>query len=159
MLFNPSIFFLRSSCFRVNLQWYKSQTTDKRKRYNWMAGKKMAGLIAASTAFETNERKVRRPFYSPHICLLSVCPFFCLLLWLRMRHIYTWTRPNFSQPSIRIALIYQSFFSRTKADRLLHDWIAEINLVDSMILLLSSQNHSMTLPYSTQKISAIQSYF
>ena len=37
------------------------------------------------------------------------------------------TRPNFSQPSSRIALVYQSFCSRTIADRLLYDGIAEKN--------------------------------
>ena len=40
------------------------------------------------------------------------------------------TSPNFSQPSSRMALVYQSFFSRMIADRLLYDWIAEKNLVE-----------------------------
>ena len=35
------------------------------------------------------------------------------------------TRPNFSQPSSRIALVYQSVCSRTIADRLQYDWITE----------------------------------
>ena len=39
-------------------------------------------------------------------------------------------RPNFSQPSSLIALVYQSVSSRTITDRLLYDWIAETNLVE-----------------------------
>ena len=35
------------------------------------------------------------------------------------------TRPNFSQPSSRIALVYQSFCSHTIADWLLYDWITK----------------------------------
>ena len=45
------------------------------------------------------------------------------------------TRPNFSQPSSRIALIYQSFVSRTTADRLYYDWIAEKNWSSSKCLV------------------------
>ena len=35
------------------------------------------------------------------------------------------TRPKFSQPSSRFALVYQLVCSRTTADRLYYDWIAE----------------------------------
>ena len=35
------------------------------------------------------------------------------------------TRPNFCWPSSRIALVYESFCSRTIADQLLYDWITE----------------------------------
>ena len=46
-------------------------------------------------------------------------------LWM-----FSLTRPNFSQPSSRIALVYQSFCSRMIADRLLYDWITEKKLVE-----------------------------
>ena len=45
----------------------------------------------------------------------------------RPLYIHT-SRPNFSQPSSRIALVYQSFFSRTIADRLYYDWMVEKNM-------------------------------
>ena len=40
------------------------------------------------------------------------------------------TRPNFSHPSSRFAVVYQSFCSRMIADRLYYDWIAGKNLVE-----------------------------
>ena len=43
-------------------------------------------------------------------------------------------RPNFSQPSSCIALVYRSFFSRTIANQLLYDWIAEKKLFEGRCL-------------------------
>ena len=43
---------------------------------------------------------------------------------------YPATRPNFSPPISRIALVYQSFCSRTVEDRLQYDWIAEKKMVE-----------------------------
>ena len=43
--------------------------------------------------------------------------------------------PNFSPPSSRIALVYQSFSSHTIADCLQYDWIAEKKLVEKSHLL------------------------
>ena len=48
------------------------------------------------------------------------------------------TRPNFSQPSCHIALIYQSVCSCTIVDRLLYDWIAEKNWSSTYLTLPSS---------------------
>ena len=35
------------------------------------------------------------------------------------------TNPNYFQSSSRIAVVYQSFYSRATADRLYHDWMVE----------------------------------
>ena len=50
------------------------------------------------------------------------------------------THPNFSHPSGRIALVYQSFCSHAIADQLYYDWIVEQNLV--LMRLVSRPNFS-----------------
>ena len=60
------------------------------------------------------------------------------------------TRPNIFHPSSRFAVVYQSFCSRTTADRLYYDWIAEKNLVEqlycsslSVVLLLYNRRSTL----------------
>ena len=50
---------------------------------------------------------------------------------------YRYTRPNIFQPSSCIALVYQSICSRTIADRLQYNWIAEKNLAEYNLCTIS----------------------
>ena len=63
-----------------------------------------------------------------------------------------YTSPNFSQPSSRIALVYQSVCSRTIADRLQYGWMAEKNWSSTSYRLFSLW--SCNIPWHVASIAA-----
>ena len=73
------------------------------------------------------KKKLNGPAGINWFCMSTIW-YMCIHFFKKRRPI-TFTknaaRPNFSQPSSCIALVYQSACSRTIADRLLYDWIAE----------------------------------
>ena len=80
------------------------------------------------------------------------------IIWRLVMCFWT-TRPNFSQPSSRIAFVYQSFCSRTIADRLLYDWIAEKYLVELFSIYLTCISVSLAPSLRRSRPTACNGYF
>ena len=149
------IFFLQSSHNRVNLLSYESKLTEKREQYDWRDEKNLDGCVwyvvmsnlwsthfkwesqkkqhnnfdsaltsrLLSSSFNINIVGENPPFNAYSSNLFSYC-----YIWYAFMPTVHRTRPKIFRPSSRTALVYQPACSRTIADQLLYDWIAEKNL-------------------------------
>ena len=114
-----------SSCIAIVYQSFCSSMIADWLNYDWIAGKKLDGHSAQFLPFLYCYALPCSALHASRQCQLLLLisssfwsPFTRETKFLRYMQYLMSSRPNFSQPSSRIALVYQSVHTRTIPDRL-----------------------------------------